>query len=181
MREIALHIMDLIENSIRAQASVIAVVLEVDPGRDRLRVIVEDNGTGLKVSPQEALDPFYTTKRGKRTGLGLSLFKAAAEAAGGRLTIDKSKLGNTGVRVTAEMQLSHVDRTPLGDLASTLAGVVCTHPEIDFRFTLRLGADGREVRVAELAGAVGDGNPLKLAREVQARVAAALQECQVSI
>ena len=181
VREIALHIMDLVENSIRAQATVIAVTLEADPADDRLRIIIEDNGTGLKVPPAQVLDPFYTTKGGKRTGLGLSLFKAAAEAAGGTLTIDKGRIADTGVRVTVEMKLSHVDRTPLGDLAGTLAAVVCTHPEIDFRFDLRLGERTWDVRVAELAREFGHGNPLKLARQVQARLAAALQESQVSM
>ena len=78
MREIALHILDLIENALRAQATVVAVTVEAVPEQDRLRIVVEDNGTGLKVSADAALDPFYTTKRGKRTGLGLSLFRAAA-------------------------------------------------------------------------------------------------------
>jgi signal transduction histidine kinase len=134
MRELSLHMLDLIENSLRAAASIIAVTVEAEPEGDRLRITIEDNGSGLKVKPEEALDPFYTTKTGKRTGLGLSLFKAAAEATGGRLTIGKSDLGDVGVRVTAELGLTHIDRAPLGDLAGTLASVVCTYPGVDFRF-----------------------------------------------
>ncbi len=73
------------ENSIRARASVIAVTVEALPAQDLLRVVVEDNGTGLKVPPEQVLDPFYTTKRGKKTGLGLSLFRAAAESSRSRI------------------------------------------------------------------------------------------------
>ena len=70
MREIALHILDLIENSLRAQASAIAVTVEAVPAQDLLRIVVEDNGSGLKVPPETVLDPFYTTKQLGR-GLGL--------------------------------------------------------------------------------------------------------------
>ncbi|HQL53715.1 MAG TPA: ATP-binding protein, partial [Phycisphaerae bacterium] len=103
MRELSLHIMDLIENSLRAQATIILVSVEALPDQDLLRIVVEDNGTGLRVPVESVLDPFYTTKRGKRTGLGLSLFRAAAESTGGRLMIDKSALGDVGVRVTVEL------------------------------------------------------------------------------
>lgn len=181
MREIALHILDLIENSLRAQASAIAVTVEAVPERDLLRIVVEDNGTGLKVPAETVLDPFYTTKRGKRTGLGLSLFRAAAEATGGRLEIGKSDLGSVGVKVAVELGLTHVDRNPLGDLASTFSSVVCTNPEIDFRFRLRCGDRECSLRVADLAKKLGidprDG--LALARQVMERINVALQSSGV--
>ncbi len=220
MREIALHILDLIENSIRAQASIIAVSVEAMPEQDLLRIVIEDNGTGLKVSPEAALDPFYTTKSGKRTGLGLSLFRAAAESTGGRLTLGKSSLGGAtgldspggqpgskvtaraprsrsgsedagrgpGLKVTVEMGLTHVDRNPLGDLAGTLSSVVCTNPEIDFRFflrTARRGAAGvggqRECRinVFDLAGELGQDRcgGLAVAQKVMEKIRTELEAC----
>jgi signal transduction histidine kinase len=153
MRELALHILDLIENSIRADASVVEVAITADEATDSLRVQIDDNGAGLKVTPEQALDPFYTTKAGKRTGLGLSLFKAAAERAGGSLSLGQSELG--GVRVVAEMTLRHVDRSPLGDLATSLGSVVCTNPEIDFRFHLSIGPHEAYVRVRDLGEELG--------------------------
>lgn len=137
MRELALHILDLMENSIRAGATIIAFRIEADPVKDRLRIEIEDNGPGLKVSPEVALNPFYTTKRGKRTGLGLTLFQEAAERAGGRLRIEKGLLG--GLLVRGEMNLRHIDRTPMGDLPGTLGSMVCTHPAVDFHILLQLG------------------------------------------
>ena len=179
MREISLHIMDVIENSIRAQASMIAVTIAADVKRDVLRIVIEDNGTGLKVSPEAALDPFYTTKRGKRTGLGLSLFRAAAEQAGGRLTLGDSELG--GVAVTAEMELSHIDRNPVGDLAATLSTLVCTNPEIDFRFRLVLGGRECRIRVPELAKDMGavPGDSIAVARKVMEKINAELEAARV--
>jgi hypothetical protein len=150
VRDLSLHLLDVIENSIRAEATVISVTVIADPEADLFTMVVEDNGRGLTVSPETATDPFYTTKSGKRTGLGLALLKAASERAGGRLVIGLGALG--GVIVKSEMRLSHVDRSPLGDLVTTLSGVVCTNPDIDFVFRLSEGPRSVEVRSLEVAG-----------------------------
>ena len=87
------------------------------------------------MEPEQALDPFFTTKANKKTGLGLSLFRQAAEAAGGGLSVGRSdELG--GVAVRAWMRLGDVDRPPLGDVAASIATMVVTNPEIEFRVDL---------------------------------------------
>lgn len=181
MRELALHILDLIENSLRAGASRIEVTVDVQRENDRLRMMIEDNGSGLKVSPEAALNPFYTTKSGKRTGLGLSLLAGAAEATGGGLTIGKSEIGPVGVRVTAEFGLGHVDRVPLGDLGSTLAGIICTNPQVDFRIRVRCAGRALDLRVADLVRqleATGPGE-LAVAQSVMDRVNAVVDKADV--
>jgi Histidine kinase-, DNA gyrase B-, and HSP90-like ATPase len=167
LREIALHILDLIENSLRAGATTIAVSLEQDPPADRMVIRVEDDGPGLQMPPEQALDPFFSTKPGKKTGLGLSLFRFRLEQAGGCLTLGRSALG--GLEVQGEVALGHVDRSPLGDLATTLSGVVATSPQVDLRCSLRVGDRRWNSSSRELAEAMaGDGgaNPFTLAREV---------------
>lgn len=141
MRDLSLHLLDLIENSLRAGASVVCVTMIVSVRDDLLTMRIDDDGPGFAEPPEVVLDPFYTTKRGKRTGLGLSLFQASAARAGGDLAIGRSDLG--GARVEARMGLSHVDRSPLGDLAATLATVACTHPEVDVRLSLASDGGGR--------------------------------------
>jgi signal transduction histidine kinase len=175
VRDLSLHLLDLIENSIRAQASVIGVTIEVDQPADSLHIVVEDNGKGLTVSPEEAADPFYTTKSGKRTGLGLSFFRETAERAGGKLTIGKSDLG--GVAVVAEMRLNHVDRIPLGDISATLSSVVCTNPTIDFRLRLRLGDRESFLSAFGLGEELGVGRcgGLAVAQTVMERIRAELE------
>jgi hypothetical protein len=164
--------LDLIENSIRAEATVISVTVAESHERDTLEIAVEDNGVGMSVPPEVAADPFYTTKKGKRTGLGLSLFRAAAERAGGTVTIEKSALG--GVAVKALMKLSHIDRSPLGDLAATLSSVVCTNPGIEVRCRLAKGAQQCEIRVADVAKEFPAGEQYGLA--VARRVAEKIKE-----
>ncbi|MCX7806361.1 MAG: ATP-binding protein [Planctomycetota bacterium] len=170
MRDLSLHILDLIENSIRAGASIISISVSQDPARDLMEISVEDNGRGLSVPTDVATDPFYTTKEGKRVGLGLSLLREAAERAGGKLTTGKSELG--GAAVVATMRLSHLDRSPLGDLAATISSIVCTRPELDLRCRLLNGKRERVVRVSDESRRLGAGERcgLTLARIVAERI-----------
>ena len=162
------------ENSIRAGADIVAVGLSVAPAADRLDLSVEDNGPGLAVAPAQATDPFYTTKSGKRTGLGLSLFRTAGEQAGGALALDRSALG--GLAVHGRMQLRHVDRKPLGDLAASLWTAACTNPAVDVRFRLCAGGAERTVSSRTVAAELGAGgtDALAVAEVFAERVRAAL-------
>lgn len=170
MRELALHILDLIENSIGAGASIIVFTLCLNPQEDLLEIVVEDNGRGLDVPAETATDPFYTTKKGKRTGLGLSLFRAAAERANGTVSLSRGELG--GLRVKSCMQLGHIDRSPLGDIAGTLSSVICTNPELDLRCCFSVGSCEYTVRTSDLANGC-QGNKiygLTLARQMHQRI-----------
>lgn len=173
MRELALHILDLVENALRAGVGAVRVTLREDVAADRLEIDVEDDGPGLPVAAEQALDPFYTTKRNKRTGLGLSLFQASVEAAGGGLALERSDLG--GLRVSAWMTLSHLDRLPLGDLATTLSLAACTNPEV--RFTCRID-DGENATEATTRLVPGE-NALDAARRFGDEIRVALEVLQV--
>ena len=181
MRDLSLHILNLIENSIQAKASVISVRIIEKPQQDVLKIIVEDNGPGLPISPEAAMDPFCTTKdkKGSQTGLGLSLLRAAAEQAGGGLELNQSPLG--GLAVEATMQLSHMDRTPLGDVAATLASVVCTNPQLDLRCQCCVGEKECLVRVPDVAQDLpaNERCGLTIARRVSERVRAGLEAVEV--
>jgi hypothetical protein len=172
VREISLHILDLMENAIRAGATVISVTVEEEPDRDLLAVTVEDNGFGPPV-PAE-------TAAGERTGLGLSLLKSRTEQAGGCFRLDRSCLG--GLAVQARMPLSGVNRSPLGDLAATLASVVCTNPEVEVRSLLRVGAREWQVSTEEIARALpaGSRSGIDVARRMRERIAEGLSTLHVT-
>ena len=177
MRDISLHVLDLIESSIRAGATVVAVALIEDPEHDSLEITVEDNAPGLHVAPETATDPFHTAHRGKRTGL--SLLRAAAERAEGTVAISRSQLG--GARVAASMSLGHTDRSPLGDLATTLASVVVTNPRIDLRCRIRMGARECIVRASDVASELPAGRRggLEVALRLREKIRAGLSELAV--
>jgi len=149
MHDLSLYLLDIIENSVRAGATRVAVSVAADRAADSLVITVEDDGPGLPVTPHEAVDPFYTTKKGKKTGLGLSLFRQAAEAAGGGLSVGRSAdLG--GVAVRAWMALGNVDRPPLGDVATSILTMVATNPEVDFAVNLGDGDERTSLHGSEL-------------------------------
>jgi hypothetical protein len=149
MHDLSLYVLEMIENSLRAGAGKVAVRVWIETPRDELSIVVEDDGPGLDVSVEQATDPFFTTKAGKRTGLGLPLFREAAEAAGGHLTLHRSReLG--GVAIDAVMALSNVDRPPLGDVVQTVAVMAATNPEVDLSLEVSAGADTCLARGAEL-------------------------------
>ncbi len=155
MHDLSLYLLEMIENSLRAGAGVVTVHVEIAPARDELAILVEDDGPGLDVTPDQAADPFFTTKSGKKTGLGLPLFREAAEAAGGHLAMRRSAaLG--GVAIEAVMRLSHVDRPPLGDVVQTMTVMAATSPQADLTLKVGSGPDSCTLSGAALvAGGAG--------------------------
>jgi len=133
MEDVSLHILDIVENALRAGAKHIVIRLAQRKQADRLVLEVIDDGKGMdEETKRRSLDPFFTTKQGKRVGLGLPFLAQAAEEAGGSLEIESAP--GQGTRVIATFGLSHIDRRPLGDIKQTLYCLEATHPEVCFRF-----------------------------------------------
>jgi len=129
-----LHILDIVENSIKAEARKIAVTIEESKKKDLISVKIEDDGKGMdKKTKARALDPFFSTKKERRIGLGLSLLREAAKAAGGRFSLESKP--NEGTRVEATFQASHIDTKPLGDISQTLITLIMGNPGVDFAYS----------------------------------------------
>jgi anti-sigma regulatory factor (Ser/Thr protein kinase) len=138
MKELALHVLDLAENALRAGATELDITLERDEAADTLTIIISDNGRGM--SPEvlaRVSDPFYTTKKTRRTGLGIPLAAQAAQRAGGSFSIQSQE--GLGTSITAVFQHSHIDRQPLGDVAGTVAALLLASPDIRLRLICRSG------------------------------------------
>ena len=136
MLELSLHILDIVENSTRAGAKRVFIDIIEDSRRDLLSIEIRDNGSGMSEDVlKKAMDPFFTTKTVRDVGLGLPMLAHAAERAGGRFIIESK--GKEGTRVVAEFKLSHIDRQPLGDIASTLVTLVAGNADVDFIYRHR--------------------------------------------
>ena len=133
MEDLSLHILDVAENSIMASASKIEIRITEDKANDLLTIEISDDGKGMdEETLKKALDPFFTTRKTRRVGLGLSMLAQAARQAGGQM--DVSSRPNEGTDVRATFHLSHPDCKPMGDIAETVRTLVIAHPEIDFVF-----------------------------------------------
>lgn len=120
MRELSLHILDIIENSRRAESDLIKILINENKNENFLEIIIEDNGKGIEANKLKKItDPFITSRSTREVGLGLSLFKAAAESSGGDFEIE-SEIAR-GTKVTAKFEYDHLDRAPLGNLITTIS------------------------------------------------------------
>lgn len=154
MEDISLHVLDIAENSVRADAKKIEIVVTRDAERDLLLVEVIDDGRGMDAETLASVrDPFFSTKR-KKTGLGIPLLAQAAEQADGKLTVDSAP--GRGTKVAAAFRLKHVDRPSVGSLADTILTLIASHPDREYIYEEREGErsfrfDTRELK-AELDG-----------------------------
>lgn len=134
MKELSLHLLDIVQNSISAGASRIEIGITDSRQRDLVEISVKDNGCGMSEEfVQRVTDPFTTTRTTRKVGLGIPLFKLAAETAGGEFKIT-SEVGK-GTLVYASFQHSNIDRPPLGDLRGTLITLIQGSPDINIIYT----------------------------------------------
>jgi hypothetical protein len=154
MEDLALHILDIAQNSLEAGATEIEIEIWENLKEDRLTIKVRDNGRGMDAEMlARVTDPFFTTRSTRKVGLGLPLMSAASKAAGGALTVD-SKPGQ-GSTVVATFRHGHIDRAPLGDIETTLMILLAGHPDKDILFRHQLGnqlfeLNSRDFRAADI-------------------------------
>lgn len=119
MRTLAEHILDIAQNSVRAKATLIEIIVEENKKSDLWTLTITDNGCGMDQEIlQQVTNPFFTSRTTRKVGLGLALLQQNATTAGGRLTMD-SKPGE-GTFLQADFLLSHVDRPPVGNIGESL-------------------------------------------------------------
>jgi hypothetical protein len=159
MRELSMHILDVLENALEAGATCVELIVDEDLVTDRLVIVVRDNGRGMDgETARRALDPFYTTRTTRHVGLGLPLFKAAAERCGGGLSVD-SAVGQ-GTVVRARFVHSHLDRAPLGKMADTLLAFLMSERQgVRLLYRHRIADRVFELDTAEVEAEL-DGVPL---------------------
>ena len=137
MKELSLNILDIVQNSIKAKASLVGIdIIEDD---ETLEIIVSDNGCGMKADFLATVtDPFSTTRTTRKVGLGIPLLKLQAEQTGGSFNITsrhESEYPDThGTETRALYYKNHIDMTPLGDIVATVVTLIQCNPHIDFNF-----------------------------------------------
>ena len=155
MTEISLNILDIAENSTRAEATLVEITVETSTVKDTLAITIKDNGKGMSKEQIAAVeDPFFTTRTTRKVGLGVPFFKQAALMTGGSFSID-STLGK-GTTVKAIFTLSHIDRMPLGDITSTIHTLITFHTQTDFIYTYSYDNKGFTLDTREMKEILGD-------------------------
>jgi hypothetical protein len=163
MKELSLNILDIAQNSIMAGAGHLAITLEQTGVW--LTVTIEDDGIGMSPAfAAEAADPFTTTRTTRKVGMGLPLFKLAAEQTGGTFSLTSRQARREGdahgTTVTATFDTSHVDCEPTGDIAATILTLIQGSPELALTYIYR--KEGIQLRLStdEMREMLGEDIPL---------------------
>ena len=134
MRELSLNVLDIVQNSITANANLIEIELIEEINNDILKINIFDNGKGMTDEQIKSVtDPFYTTRTTRKIGLGIPLFKMAAEMSGGSFKIE-STVG-VGTKIYTSYIHSSIDRMPVGNINETVSMLIRMNPDIDFVYT----------------------------------------------
>jgi hypothetical protein len=157
LRELSLHILDIVENSINANAGIIRILIHESEAANFLKINIRDNGSRIPGNIlQQAVNPFFSTRATRNIGMGLSLLEASAQQCSGRMELVSTP--ENGTSVTAVFLLNHIDRPPLGDMASTMTTLMTWDRNIDFiyhhvvnrnHFTLNTRSLRKEVDLAD--------------------------------
>ena len=131
MKDIADHLFDILENSVKAGAKEVKIILGI---QNKLFFgKIEDNGMGIK--EKNVTDPFVTSRKTRKVGLGLPLLKKAAEGTGGSLRIFNLEKG--GAYLEFKIDISHIDTKPFGDIARTFVDAIYGWPKINFEIFIQ--------------------------------------------
>ncbi len=155
MRELALNILDIAENSLSAGAKLVEIRVIADLPADRLTISVRDDGCGMDAEMlARVTDPFTTSRTTRKVGMGIPLFKFSAESAGGSFDIRSEK--GKGTLVTAQYSVGHVDRMPLGDFGGVVFQLVTMNPAVDFYVLAKNGESEGVLDTREMREVLGD-------------------------
>ncbi len=155
MRELSLNILDIAQNSISAGANLITIEVKENTVSNTLIIGIYDNGRGMSEEQvKSVIDPFFTTRTTRKVGMGIPLFKMAAEQTGGSLKIE-SELG-VGTKVETTFKTDSVDFTPLGDIASTVQMLISMNTDRDFIYKRSVNDNEFVLDTREIKEILGD-------------------------
>ena len=181
MKELSLNILDVAKNSTAAGATKVEISLGLAES-GILTVSIIDNGCGMSEETLMGVtNPFYTTRKTRKVGMGLPLLKMAAEQTGGELRISSStEKGNSGTSLSATFDTKSIDCMPLGDIISTICILIAGSPEVDFLFTDKRQSGCVQLDTAQLREVLG--SEISLAEpEIQMWIREYLEEQYQSI
>ena len=131
MKNIAYHILDIVHNSIKARADLITICLLEETKQNTLTLIIKDNGKGMSDKQcRMACDPYFTSRKTRNVGLGLSFLKQNAEQSGGSFDL-QSELGK-GTKVEATFKTTNIDCPAMGDIVGAIHSLITTTQNVDF-------------------------------------------------
>ena len=155
MRTLSEHILDIVQNSIAAKATLIEIIVKEDKKNDLYTLIIKDNGCGMSEEIlKKATNPFFTSRVTRKVGLGLALLKHNAEQANGSFELNSEI--EKGTVVKADFQLSNVDKPPLGDIWNTYYLTILSHAHLDINYLHKTEKGEFRIQSSEIMEMLGN-------------------------
>ena len=158
MDELSLYVLDITMNSVRAGAD--EILIELWEHGEWLDFSVSDNGCGMTEEQLSRLEnPFFTTRKTRKVGLGIPFLKMLAEMTDGYVKISsvhESVSADHGTTTTARFGRNHIDFIPLGDIVETVKVLIQGSPHINFTFRHLTEHGNVELSCADLREVLGD-------------------------
>lgn len=159
MKELSLHILDIVQNSIAAKATAIDISIVESTKENMFTIKIIDNGCGMsREFLENVISPFVTTRKTRKVGLGISLFKAAAERCNGCFIIASEEGKGTSIEV--RLDRNHIDRAPLGNMADTFTTLLLSNDRIHYTYYHVFDNKEFSIDTRELKKVLGEDVPL---------------------
>ncbi len=157
MKELSLHILDIVQNSIKAGASLIEVSIMEISSDNILNIIIKDNGCGMdEETVKNVVNPFFTTRTTRKVGLGIPLLQEAAMRCNGTFEIE-SQVG-VGTKISCSFERNNIDRAPLGDMSGTIMTIINSLENCEFNYVHSFDAKSFEFSTIKIKEALEEDN-----------------------
>jgi hypothetical protein len=170
MKDLSLHVLDLLANSTAIKATKVELTIIDSIKEDKYWFQIKDNGKGMDSEfAKKVVDPYTTTRKTRKVGLGLPLIKMNSEHCNGGFNLE-SQIG-VGTILTYWFQHSNIDRQPLGDIASAVVMTAAMNDEtrLIYTHTTDLGSytfDTKEIKEALEVTTLNDPDIIKALEEM---------------
>ena len=155
MKDLSLHILDIVQNSLSAGASRVSIDIEENLVKNTFLISISDNGRGMTAEQLDKVrDPYFTSRTTRKVGMGIPLFEQTARQAGGHLSIESA--AGVGTIVKALMMHDHIDRPTLGDIAGVVSMLAGAYPDADFAYHHGIGAETFSFDTVDIKEVLGD-------------------------
>lgn len=155
IEDLCFHVVDVVQNSVTAGADRVEITITVSRRRDLVRLEINDNGRGMDAETlRRVQDPFYTTKTGKKVGLGIPLMKETALHCDG--VFEMTSRPGEGTRIRADYRFSHIDTPPMGPVAEMMLQLIAATPGVDMVFAWISDAGRFDVSTGGIREQIGD-------------------------
>ena len=135
--ELSLNILDIAENSVKAGAHTVWIDVLRQGAGHTLTIRVKDDGCGMdEAQLARVTDPFFTSRKTRKVGLGVPFLKQAAEITGGSFRIESAP--GQGTLTEAIFREDSIDCMPLGNVCDSISSLILMNEGLRFVYRYRV-------------------------------------------